>query len=134
MVETITADLTQARQAVEDAHLFSSLCTIRRAPGTLDAAGQPDLDPTHYVDIVGMVNIPCMASPEVLTRPDITDETKLIPETLARRTLHALLDGHYPQIDQKNIARIDGIDYDILAVENDSQGITTRLGLQKRVL
>jgi len=134
MNQVIEIDLAQALTAVEDAPLFTSLCTIKRPAGTLDAAGQPDLSIANFVDVPGLVSIACMASPEVLLRPDRTDEVKLITETIERNVLHVLLDGHYPQIQQIDLAVIDGIAYDILSVENDSQGITTRLACQLKTL
>lgn len=126
-------DLDTTRQAVEDANLFSSLCTIRRATGTLDSNGQPDLDPASFVPVAGMISIRCMDAPEVLTRPDITDETKLVSMTLARKQRHVLLDGAFLVL-QGDLATIDGIDYDVMSVEPDSQGITTRMAVQVRVI
>lgn len=131
---TTTVDLDLTRQAVEAAGLFSSLCTISNKSGALDAAGQPDMTGAGATPVTGLINIPCQASPEVLTRPDITDERKLILDTLARRTRHVLLDGHFPQITQAQMATIDGIDYDIMSAESDSQEITTRMAVQRKLL
>lgn len=134
MTETIDLGLDDARQAVEDAGLCSSLCTIKNKSGALDSAGQPDLTNASATPVTGMVDIACMASPEVLQRPDITDERKGILDTLARMTRHVLLNGHYPAITQAQVATIDGVDYDIMSAESDSQAITTRLAVQRKVL
>jgi len=130
MLETITTTLDEARQAVEDAGLFSSLCTIKRPSGTQDASGQPDRTLAGASEVSGMVDIPCMAAPEVLQRPDLTDETKLVTMTLQRQQRHVLLNGYYPEILQSDFAVIDGAGFDVLSVEHDSQHITTRLAVQ----
>lgn len=134
MVETVTATLDTARQAVEDAGLFSSLCTIKRPSGAQDASGQPDMTLASATDVPGMVNIPCLAAPETLQRPDVTDETKLVNMTLQRSVRHVLLDGYYPAILQKDFAVVDGVGFEVLAIEPDSQNITTRLAVQVKTV
>lgn len=91
------------------------------------------MNPANFPTVTGMVDIPCMDSPEVLQRPDLTDELDTVQMTLARRTRHVLLDGLYAVL-QSDIATINGTVYDVLAVEPDSQRVTTRLAVQVRVI
>ena len=132
MLQTFTLDV--AREAVEAAGLFSSTCTIQNPPATVDAQGNQDLNPLNYTNATGLVAIKCMAAPLVIERPDAQDENAMAVYTKMRDQRRVLLNGHYPQITQKQQALIDGLYYDILAVESDSQGITTRLAVQVKQL
>lgn len=132
MNTTISTGLDRARAAVAARGLFSSLCTIKRPIGTLDASGEPDLTLGNAVAVTGMVDIGCMAAAETLQRPDVTDETKLMNMTLQRSVRHVLLNGYYPLILQSDFAVIDGVGFEVLTVEPDSQHTTTRMAVQVR--
>ncbi len=108
--------------------LFVSLCTIQRPSGTLTADGSPD---GLYVDVTGLVNIVCMNAPESNLR--ITaNERKTQSEVESDNSNHCLLSGYYPIIAANTQWRavVDGVIYDILGAESDSQGQMTRLKLQ----
>lgn len=132
MNQTLTIDFDSARQEVEDAGLFVSLCTIKRAPGTQDALGQPDLDPADFTNV--FVDVACMVSPNIKQRPVTTSEKLTYKYAMEETDLHVLLDGHFPTILDKDIAVLDGVVTNIKVVENDSQGTTTRLGCIKVAL
>lgn len=113
---------------------FTSLCTIQRPPGTTNAQGGQDLDPTHYIDVPGLVNIPCKAAPLVILRPSAADETKLADYTEEGNQQQVVLSGYFPQIQQQDQAVVDGVIYDIVSVQSDSEHIMTRLGTQIKTL
>ena len=80
-----------------------------------------------WADVSGLVDIPCAIAPAVMGGVD----EKRAP-AYAERTHRALLDDSYTAIDP-SVHRFlsGGVGYDILGVEHDSQGITTRLHLRE---
>lgn len=128
MNETLTIDFDVARQAVEEAGLFVTTCVIKRAPGTLDSAGQPNLDPASFTTLL---TVTAMVAPNILQRPVSTNEHSLPEYTLETTDLHVLLNGYFPTIIDKDIAVLDGVVTNIKVVEHDSQHTTTRLGCMK---
>ncbi len=116
--------------AVEDAELFSSVCTIQSPSQAPDALGQPNL--ASWTDVPGLVNIPCMKSPLLpgSARSTAGDETKAVNLTEEMSESHVLLDGYFPNILQRYRAVIDGEPLDILGVESDSQKIMTRMAVR----
>lgn len=131
MNQSPTVYLAGTVEAVRAAGLFSSRCTIQSlpAPDQSDASGQ--WNQTSWVNVAGMVNIPCMRAAMSNTAPSLTDEVKLPTFTKEKTTWHVLLSGYYPNVTQKQRAVIDGVAYDILATEWDSQNTQTRLGVQE---
>jgi hypothetical protein len=111
--------------------LFVSLCTIQAPSGNVVGAGQPD---GLYNNIAGLVNIPCTAPPQSTARI-LAGEQKALAEILQTQPKHVLLNGFYGQavdnlpngFDGSCQAVIDGIGYDILGVEHDSQMQMTRM-------
>ena len=108
--------------------LFVSLCTIQRPSGTLTADGSPD---GLYVDVSGLVNIPCMNAPTSNSNITAT-ERKTPAEIESDNSNHCLLSAYYPIIQPNTHWRavVDGVIYDILGAESDSQSQMTRLKLQ----
>ncbi len=107
--------------------LFVSTCSIQRPSGNLTADGTPD---GLYVAIAGLQNISCMNAPESNLR--ITaDETKTTEQIDAENSNHVLLSGYYPILEQNTQfqAVVDGVTYQIMGVESDSQRQMTRLKL-----
>ena len=107
--------------------LFVSLFTAQQASGNFGPSGQPD---GTYVDIPGLVNIPCMASPPSSLRIQST-EMKNLEEIMASSLMHVVLSGYYPQL-ENGISTgwrciIDGTVWDMLGAESDSQGTLTRM-------
>lgn len=129
-----TGGLATVLTAVEDAGLFSSVCTIQSPSQAPDALGQPDL--AAWTDVAGMVNIPCMKAPIVAgsVRSTAADEVKGANWTEEMSGSHVLLDGYFPLIEQRYRAVIDGVALDILGVEPDSQKIMTRMAVRFRNL
>lgn len=106
--------------------LFVSLCTIQQPNITLDAAGAPLYNPP--TNVPGMVDIPCMDEPPGM-RIQAT-EVKALAEIGAKLMRHVLLSGYYPLVIPSMWAVVDGVTYDILGAESDSQNQQTRLELQ----
>ncbi len=108
--------------------LLDSLCTIQRPDGVLIDAGQPS---GVFVDIAGLINIPCMAPPEA-TRKITANEVKSEDDIQVFSELHVLLNAWYPQVEAGvvNGWRIivdGGPPLDIMGAESDSQHTQTRL-------
>ena len=106
--------------------VFVSACTIQQPTGALDAAGYPT---GAWTTVSGLVNIPCMDAPPSQARVQST-EIKSLAETLAVAPRHVLLNGYYPTIVSQWRALIDGVAYDILGSESDSQSGQTRMELR----
>lgn len=112
--------------------LFSALCTIQQ-PGTMRGSTGNLLG--DYSDVAGLVAIPCVDSVPYIVRIQAT-EVKQRWQILGRGERHILLNGYYPestpdgQIPTNWRAVVDGVIYDILGVEHDSQKTQTRLELQ----
>lgn len=135
MYQGLGYDLQQTLRIWEQDQLDISLCTISRRPQppVVNARGKVDMSRNQYVNVNALVNIACQLSVWRL-KPDLAAVSRLEDrfDTLAER--HALLDGYYPQILQRDLATIDGTDYEIMAVETDSQHVLTRLALRTFVV
>ncbi len=106
--------------------LFVSHCTIQAPDGIFVGSGQESGD---WVDVEGLVNIQCMSAP-ISDSKILADEMKSLEETMAVNLRHVLLDGYYPQIEPGQRAVLDGVGWDILGAEADSQSQMTRLHLK----
>jgi hypothetical protein len=112
--------------------LFISLCTLSAPDGNFGPSGAPS---NTYAPVSGLVNIPCMDSVPSIARVQAT-EVKELEDIMSKGYRHILLDGYYPeaspdgQIPTNWLATIDGVVYDLLGVEHDSQNTQTRLELE----
>lgn len=132
MNQGIAYEVSGVMAAAVATGLFVSLCTIQQPDGALIGAGQPS---GVYVDVSGLVALACMQAV-----PGFSDfkasELKTMEEIQATGMWHVLLNGYYPeatpddQIPTDWRAVVDGVDYDILGVDHDSQHTQTRLRLQ----
>jgi hypothetical protein len=132
MNQSAFQDLSAVLGAVEAAGLFSSLCSVYEFPDPettgVSAWGQVNL--TDAVPVTGLQNIPCMKAPMPVGDPSANNEkrgSELIEQT---NVFHALLDGFYPTVVQRQLAVIDGVAHSILNTESDSQSIMTRLAVR----
>jgi hypothetical protein len=132
-LDLFSAEVQQVMPLAVGAGTFVSLCTIQKQTGAKLGAGQPD--PTAYANVAGLVNIPCMDAVPSTARVQAT-EVKELTDILSKGLRHVLLNGYYPestpdgQIPSNWRAIVDGVIYDILGVEHDSQNQQTRLMLQ----
>lgn len=131
MLQNIVSVLVQQvmPQAVASG-LFDSLCTAQAPGGSTTPYGQPD---GTFVNVSGLVNIPCMDA--VLSTGTIeATEVKELQDIMSKAFRHVVLNGWYPQfipgaaIGWRVV--VDGIVYDLLGAEQDSQNSQTRLKLQ----
>ncbi len=115
-----------------DSRLTTALATSTHFPATgtvqLKTVKNTKGNPTNvWADVAGLVNIACLIA------ADTAGEVRL--PAFADRTHLALLAGDFTTIEPANHRFVSGgVNYDILGVEHDSQGITTRLSLREVLL
>lgn len=130
MNQTIQYDLEAVMTEAVATGLFGSLCTLQQPSGNLGPSGAPD---GTYADVVGLVDIACTAPPPSEARIQAT-EVKAMAEIMAVELKHVLLSGYYPACEGGAAvgwrAVVDGVDYDLLGAESDSQGMMTRLAIK----
>jgi head-tail adaptor len=100
---------------------FPSRCMIEEATVTVDEYRD---EVSAWSARLGHEDIPCAmaaAGGQEVKRPDMT----YVPATH-----RVTLAGHYPEITEKMRAVVDDITLDILLVEHDSHGQTTRLACE----
>lgn len=125
MFQGITYDLAQPMKEARALGLFTSLCTISRLTGAIDNLGQVAY--STAAPVAGLTNIPCQISVQRDYTPNQSGVIRQ-PEgfdTISER--HVLLNNYYPGIQQSDLATVDGVAYEIMAVEADSQKKMTRL-------
>lgn len=132
MLQGIQIDVQQIMPAAVATGLFVSLATAQAPSGATTPDGQPD---NTFVDVAGLVNIACMDAPQSFGSGIDANENKQLQEILSGQYRHVLLDANYPQIIANVHAGwrivVDGIVYDLLGAEQDSQRMQTRLRLQQ---
>jgi hypothetical protein len=110
--------------------LFVSLASFTQPPTTQGPTGNTT---GAFTAIAGLQNIPCFDSPESI-RIVPSDEKKTVPTTEAGQYRHVLLNAWYPQVNngagQGWRVTVDGVLYDLLGADQDSQSTQTRLRLQ----
>lgn len=110
--------------------LCVSLCTIQAPSGVLTDSGAPN---RVYVNVTGLVDLTCMAAP-LTTGSIVANEQKSMTQILATNNGHCFLPSYHPEIVAGYMlgwrAIVDGIAYDILGAENDSQATQTRMKLE----
>ena len=113
---------------VAESGLFVSLATFQLPDGQFGSTGQPS---GNFIDAPGLTNIPCTAPPFATGTAIQATEVKELEQILSLLLTHILLDGWYPAVEPVWRAGgkvlIDGVSYDILGVEDDSQHIMTRV-------
>lgn len=108
---------------------FVSLCTIQQPDNVFTDSGFPS---GTFVNIAGLVNIPCMKAPLSMLRIGAT-EIKRVDSIESLEPSHVLLNAYYPAIPQVTPTRpslraiVDGINYEVMGVEHDSQLQMSRL-------
>jgi hypothetical protein len=135
MNQSLTAELSQVMPQAVATGLFLSLCTIQQRaisagePKT-DVLGQVDLSGPDYTTVAGLANIPCQIAVQKTSAPDMAAVVRREQQYDTRADKHVLLNAYYPAILQQHIAIVDGVTYEIMAVENDSQQQMTRLAVR----
>ena len=127
--------IAKAMPAAISTGLFVSLCTIQAPTGSRTSSGAPL--PTAFANVSGLVNIPCMDAPPSMSTIQAT-EVKALEEIMALGLRDCLLNGYYPALTQGNVtgtgmgwrAIVDGVTYDLMGAEFDSQTTQTRIRLR----
>lgn len=134
MVQT---ELPGVMQTFVDTGLMVSRCTFQKPTGATGGSGAAN---NTYVDVAGLVAIPCMDAPPSPIRVT-AGEARSASEIVAYETRHVALNGWYPVVysgwrgnDAEGTgawqAVVDGIAFTVLGVETDSQRTQTRLTLK----
>lgn len=130
MYQGLSYDIAGVMPAALASGLFVSLATAQAPDGNFGPSGAPS---GVFANITGLVDIPCMDAPPNDARIQAT-EVKAVEEILAQGWRHVLLGGFYPQFVAGVGAGwrviVDGIIYDLIGAENDSQSTQTRLHLR----
>ena len=115
----MTRAIFDPRMMTELGDYFPSLCTIEQDVGTeVDDYGKPIED---WQELADHVDIPCAHAPNGGIEVKQPDQTYVISNyTLSLR-------GYYPTITEKMRAVVDSVVFDILLVQCDSHGVTTRI-------
>ena len=137
MLQNVIPGLVQrVMPAAVASGLFVSLCTAQQPSGAVTPYNQPD---GTYTDVAGLVNIQCMKAVLAMNTIDAT-EVKALSDIMSESFWHVVLNGYYPafflngtgpggqQVGWRVI--VDGVKYDLVAAEPDSQRTQTRLKLQ----
>ena len=136
MIQSLGYEVAAVMPAAVETGLFFSLATFQSS----DAADFPDgFYSGDYQDVPGLVNLPCMAPPEASSSIQAT-EVKALADITSSELHHVLLNGYYATADMGwrngwqlligdndgsgNL--INGVVYDLLGVEADSQKQMTR--------
>lgn len=109
---------------------FPSLATLQ----TLVQDQGPTGNPTGtWADFDGVVDIPCKDAPPSIARVQAT-ELKVVAEIMAKGLRHVLLSQCFVNATQwagmGSRLIVDGITYEVLGAENDSDLVQTRVDLQ----
>lgn len=127
------------QQAATQAQVYSgllvSLCTVQRPDGVI-TNGAPS---GNFVNVAGLINIPCMDA--VLAPGNIeATEARELEEIMSKSYRHIMLNGYYPQCFTTSAGSsgapqgwrviVDGVVYNLLGAEPDSQNTQTRLKCQ----
>ncbi len=135
----LRAQINQVMPQVISSGLLVSLCTIQQPDGMFGPTGGPS---GNYVDVAGLVNIQCIGAP--LSDSSISaTEMKGMEEIESKALRHVALDADYMNttytlpdgstvkgIQSSWRAIVDGLTYDIMGAEPDSQATQTRLSLE----
>jgi head-tail adaptor len=97
---------------------YPSQMTIQSRTDTRDSYGQPI---PAWANVVGLVSLPCRIAAVN------ADERPGPDKTIVTVTHHTSIAGYYPTITVAMRAVDGGVFYDIVAVEFDSELVTTRL-------
>jgi len=110
--------------------LFVSLATFQAPDGLSGPSGAPS---NTFADVDGLVDIPCMNAPVSEIRIQALELAKL-QEIEASSLRHVLLNAWYPQVEDGAAngwqVIVDGVVYDLMGAESDSQGTQTRMEIK----
>lgn len=109
---------------------YPSLCTFLGLSSAQDASGQA-VHTFAPID-VGHTNLPCRKSPLIIIRPQ-TQEKQHSDFQLSEAKEQVNINQYVADADVKWQLVVDGVTYEILAVEHDGNRLSTRIGIGKIV-
>lgn len=132
--QNLLYEINAVMPAALNTELFVSLCTIQSPDAVINPDGTTTGTGSNtFSDVAGLVNIPCMDSVPSVMRVQAT-EVKDLEEIMSKAYRHVLLNDFYEVLNTAAglgwRAIVDGVTYDLLGGEPDSQGQMTRLELQ----
>lgn len=132
MNQTIQAEIQNFMPQAISSGLFVSLATITQPPSGQGPTGNPPAGPYTPVSSL-LTNIACVDAPPSMARIQAT-EMKDVGEIESKGMRHVLLSINVlTSLNWSAMAYrvvVDGIEYDLLGAENDSQNTQTRLDMQ----
>lgn len=112
--------------------LFRSLASFSAPPTTQGSTGNIT---GAYTPVTGLQSLACMDAPESFGDGIKATEAKEIERILAEGYRHVLLGAYYSALfyaaELGWRCTVDGVEYDLLSVESDSQRTQSRLRLQR---
>lgn len=130
MNQSIFQEIEAVMPALVETGLMRSLVTLQQPDGNSTADGSPS---GVFVDVAGLTNIVCMNAPEPQGTPSAS-ENKSVDQVESSAERHVLLDKYYAAVPEGNgdgwRAVLDGVVYDFLGGDADSQRSQTRLKLR----
>lgn len=131
MNQSSSIDFGEAIQAVKDAGMLISSCTVIDEQLTQNAIGEevegsPASGDVIIEDVDCMIGIPTTIFD---LRAGYEDRNGNLTDERFQRQIN--LDGYYPAVQPHHTATVDGEDYDVLAVLSDSQKSRTSLLVTK---
>jgi head-tail adaptor len=102
---------------------YADTVTIQQRTDTADTYGQ--MIPS-WANVVALTTLPCRIAVSSGPSPDIAERPGA-DKTIVTVSHQISIAGYYPAITVLMRAVVGGVNYDIVAVEHDSEGVTTRL-------
>ena len=127
----LTAAIAHPRLLGELRNMQRQYCSIftLSSPPEVDSVGEVQQSwPDDYVVLTGHDALRCTLAVD----KDATEQRQPDSTYVAQQLL-CLLDGRYPLITERMKARVDGVDYDIKGVSQQSTLAVTRLALERIV-
>jgi hypothetical protein len=130
MLQSIYPEIQNFMPQAISGGTFQSLATLQAQSTTQGPTGNPL---NTFANVTGLINIPCMDAPPSMARVQAT-EVKAVSEIMSKGMRHVLLNQCFPDaINWSSYGYrcvVDGVTYDLLGAENDSQLTQTRLDMQ----
>lgn len=130
MNQSLAVPLAAFMPAAVASGLFVSLFTLTAPPAAQGATGNPT---GAFTNVPGVVGIACMDAPPSMARIQAT-EVKAVEEIMSKGLRHVLLSQYFSNAPNWSgegcRAVVDGVTYDVLGAEVDSQSTQTRVDLQ----
>lgn len=129
MNQGILGDVSAVVPEVAKSGLLVSLCTITVPPEVFGPSGAPIATAPYIPLSAEYTDIPCSAPPLGIGETVQPTEVKDMQEISAKQPHDVFLGGYFPLITMDCRAVVDGIEYDIVGINQDSQKQHTSLAI-----